>query len=171
MSAPSNKSNNSFNNLAQPFQLLRFSFQQRRAVPEATKSRSNGSSRPSREAVDEDARSRTAAAGLYCCWGPIGIQNEIDILRYSYQEALGSTRTMAMGGAFGALGADLASLNSNPAGIGMYRRGDAGLTTGFASKKSKININGQIGNANQLAGSTTNLGIALSYPSVNPDWP
>jgi hypothetical protein len=72
---------------------------------------------------------------------------------------------MAMGGAFGALGADLASLNGNPAGIGMYRRGDAGVTTGFASKKAKINVNGQIGNANQLAGSTTNLGIALSYPS------
>lgn len=98
-------------------------------------------------------------------------QNEIDILRYSYQESLGSTRTMAMGGAFGALGADLACLTGNPAGIGMYRRGDSGLTTGFASKKAKINIAGQYGNANQLAGSTTNLGIALSYPSVNPDWP
>ena len=117
---------------------------------------------------------RTAAAA--CVLAVVGphtanAQNEIDILRYSYQEALGSTRTMAMGGAFGALGADLASLNGNPAGIGMYRRGDAGVTTGFASKKAKINVNGQIGNANQLAGSTTNLGIALSYPSVNPDWP
>ena len=117
---------------------------------------------------------RTAAAGLLlAAVGPhtAYAQNEIDILRYSYQEALGSTRTMAMGGAFGALGADLASLNGNPAGIGMYRRGDASLTTGFASIKAKVNINGQIGNANQLAGSTTNLGIALSYPSVNPDWP
>ncbi len=102
-----------------------------------------------------------------CIW----TQNEIDILRYSYQESLGSTRTMAMGGAYGALGADLASLSCNPAGIGMYRRGDASITTGFASIKSKVNINGQLGNANQLAGSTTNLGIALSYPSVNPEWP
>ncbi|MAI24196.1 MAG: hypothetical protein CL828_09075 [Crocinitomicaceae bacterium] len=117
---------------------------------------------------------RSAAVGLLlvgmgptCAWA----QNEIDILRYSYQETLGSTRTMAMGGAFGALGADLASLNGNPAGIGMYRRGDAGVTTGFASRKAKVNIAGQLGNANQLAGSTTNLGIALSYPSVNPDWP
>ncbi len=98
-------------------------------------------------------------------------QNEIDILRYSYQEALGTTRTMSMGGAYGALGADLACLSGNPAGIGMYRRGDAGITTGFASRKAKVNIAGQFGNANQLAGSTTNLGIALSYPSVNPDWP
>ncbi len=64
-------------------------------------------------------------------------QNEIDILRYSYQEALGTTRTMSMGGAYGALGADLACLSGNPAGIGMYRRGDAGITTGFASRKAK----------------------------------
>ena len=84
---------------------------------------------------------RTATAA--CVLAVVGLhtanaQNEIDILRYSYQEALGSTRTMAMGGAFGALGADLASLNGNPAGIGMYRRGDAGVTSGFASKKANI---------------------------------
>ncbi|HBL38768.1 MAG TPA: hypothetical protein DDZ19_06785, partial [Flavobacteriales bacterium] len=98
-------------------------------------------------------------------------QNEIDILRYSYQESLGTARSMSMGGAFGALGADLACLSGNPAGIGMYRRGDAGISTGLASQKTKVNIAGQFGNANQLSGSTTNLGIALSYPSVNPDWP
>ena len=98
-------------------------------------------------------------------------QNEIDILRYSYQESLGTARSMSMGGAFGALGADLACLSGNPAGIGMYRRGDAGISTGLASQKAKVNIAGQFGNANQLSGSTTNLGIALSYPSVNPDWP
>jgi hypothetical protein len=116
-------------------------------------------------------RSSVAVFFLLAISASMPAQNEIDILRYSYQESLGSTRTMAMGGAFGALGADLACLSGNPAGIGMYRRGDAGLTTGFASNKTKVNIEGQFGNANQLAGSTTNLGIALSYPSVNPDWP
>lgn len=98
-------------------------------------------------------------------------QNEQDVFRYSYQEALGSARTMGMGGAFGALGADLACLTGNPAGLGMYRRGDVGLTTGFASQKTKINLAGQFGRTSKLSGSTTNLGIALSYPSVNPDWP
>jgi hypothetical protein len=100
-------------------------------------------------------------------WG----QNEQDVFRYSYQEALGSARTMAMGGAFGALGADLACLTGNPAGLGMYRRGDVGLTTGFASQKRKISIAGQFGRSGKLSGSTTNLGIALSYPSVNAEWP
>ena len=100
-------------------------------------------------------------------WG----QNEDDVFRYSYQESLGSARTMGMGGAFGALGADLSCLTGNPAGLGMYRRGDVGLTTGFASQKTKISVAGQFGNASKISGSTTNIGIALSYPSVNPDWP
>ena len=100
-------------------------------------------------------------------WG----QNEDDVFRYSYQESLGSARTMGMGGAFGALGADLSCLTGNPAGLGMYRRGDVGMTTGFASQKTKISIAGQFGNASKISGSTTNIGIALSYPSVNPDWP
>ena len=98
-------------------------------------------------------------------------QNETDIFRYSFTESLGSARTMGMGGAFGALGADLACLTGNPAGIGLYRRGDASLTTGFASQKTRLNVSGQLGDANQISGSTTNLGIALTYPSVNPDWP
>ena len=42
---------------------------------------------------------------------------------------------------------------------------------GFASQKTRLNVSGQFGNANQISGSTTNLGIALSYPSVHPDWP
>lgn len=98
-------------------------------------------------------------------------QNETDIFRYSFTESLGSARTMGMGGAFGALGADLACLTGNPAGIGLYRRGDASLTTGFASQKTRLNVSGQFGNANQISGSTTNLGIALTSHSVNPDWP
>ena len=47
-------------------------------------------------------------------------QNEIDIT-LQLQELRGHAHHV-MGGAFGALGADLASLNGNPAGIGMYRR-------------------------------------------------
>ena len=36
-------------------------------------------------------------------------QNEADVLRFSYTQPLGSVRTMGMGGAYGALGADLGS--------------------------------------------------------------
>ena len=117
-------------------------------------------------------RARLVFFGVLTSWASCLLgQNETDIFRYSFTESLGSARTMGMGGAFGALGADLACLTGNPAGIGLYRRGDGSLTTGFASQKTRLNVSGQFGDANQISGSTTNLGIALTYPSVNPDWP
>lgn len=42
----------------------------------------------------------------------------------------GSARFVGMGGALGALGADLSVISSNPAGIGLYRKSDIGMTFG-----------------------------------------
>lgn len=42
----------------------------------------------------------------------------------------GSARYVGMGGALGALGADLSVISSNPAGIGLYRKNDLGLSFG-----------------------------------------
>lgn len=42
----------------------------------------------------------------------------------------GSARFVGMGGALGALGADLSVMSSNPAGIGLYRKSDIGMSFG-----------------------------------------
>ncbi len=42
----------------------------------------------------------------------------------------GSARYVGMGGAMGALGADLSVISSNPAGMALYRKNDIGLTFG-----------------------------------------
>lgn len=47
-------------------------------------------------------------------------QNINDVLRYSIEESQGTARFQAMGGAFGALGGDLSSLNVNPAGSSVF---------------------------------------------------
>jgi len=47
-------------------------------------------------------------------------QNVNDVLRYSIEEGQGTARFQAMGGAFGALGGDLSSLNVNPAGSSVF---------------------------------------------------
>lgn len=44
------------------------------------------------------------------------------------QSQFGTARSMSMGGAFTSLGADLASMSINPAGLGMYRRGEVAVT-------------------------------------------
>ncbi len=48
----------------------------------------------------------------------------------SVDQLNGSARFVGMGGAMGALGADLSTIASNPAGIGLYRRSDVGLSFG-----------------------------------------
>ncbi len=49
----------------------------------------------------------------------------------SVDDINGSARFVGMGGAMGALGADLSVISSNPAGIGLYRKNDVGLTFGL----------------------------------------
>jgi hypothetical protein len=104
----------------------------------------------------------------------LSAQNEMDVLRYSLTESLGSIRTTGMGGAYGSLGADLASSVINPAGIGMYRRGDASLSMGLHSSKTKTSIRSSISlpqTENDLSATVGSIGLALTIPSVNPDWP
>ena len=105
---------------------------------------------------------------------PLSAQNETDVLRYSLTESLGSIRTTGMGGAYGSLGADLASSVINPAGIGMYRRGDASLSMGLHSSKTTTSLSNSISLSqpeNDLSGTVGSIGLALTIPSVNPDWP
>ena len=98
-------------------------------------------------------------------------QNEDDVLRYGWVAPLGSSRTMAMGGAFGALGGDLGSMGINPAGLGLYRRGDLAITTGLNSANTDASWNTTSAASAKFQGTTSNLGVALTYPSVDADWP
>ena len=46
------------------------------------------------------------------------------------QDVIGTARYVGMGGALGALGADLSTIDFNPAGMGLYRKSDVALTFG-----------------------------------------
>ncbi len=98
-------------------------------------------------------------------------QNETDVLRYSWVDPLGSTRVMGMAGSFGALGADLGCLGINPAGLGMYRRGDLSVTAGLHAASTTAQWNTRQEEATGFASTISNVGIALTYPSVDADWP
>ena len=58
-------------------------------------------------------------------------QNEFDALRYSSHDFYGDARFNAMGGSFGALGANMSSLSINPGGIGVYKSSDFSFTPAF----------------------------------------
>jgi long-subunit fatty acid transport protein len=63
-------------------------------------------------------------------------QNEEDALRFSQQWTPASARSWGMGGAMGALGADLSSFFSNPAGLGAYKRGSIELSLGLTDVRT-----------------------------------
>lgn len=55
-------------------------------------------------------------------------QTAPDAFQLSRSDLRGTARYMSMGGAFTALGGDLSTLNNNPAGIGLYRKSEVGIT-------------------------------------------
>jgi len=69
-------------------------------------------------------------------------QNEVDALRYSQTNFLGTARSSAMAGAFGALGGDFSTLSTNPAGIGLYRKSEITFTPSFFNQSTTSNLNG-----------------------------
>lgn len=68
---------------------------------------------------------------------PIFAQDEFDALRYSNTQVQGTARGIGIGNAMGSLGADFTSLSVNPAGIGLYRKGEMTFTPSFTVMGNK----------------------------------
>ena len=105
----------------------------------------------------------------------INAQDAFDVLQMSQTELRGSSRFQSMAGAFGALGGDLSTLTQNPAGIGVYRSSDLGITLSldFNSTKAgvdkinetKFNVNnvGYVGAIRLNSESVPNLNFGFTY--------
>ena len=61
-----------------------------------------------------------------------GAQTIYDATNIAQKELNGTARFVGMGGAMGALGGDISTIGTNPAGIGIYRSNDAMLTFGYS---------------------------------------
>lgn len=81
-------------------------------------------------------------------------QGAVDVFKMSQNELRGTARFMSMGGAFGALGGDITTLDQNPAGIGVYRSSDLGVTVDFDGQSTKANGT----TSNQLKVTCNNVG-------------
>lgn len=85
----------------------------------------------------------TALLVLGCLMGSaVSAQNELDIYRFSNTINEGSARFEAMGGAFGAIGADPGVARINPAGFGRYSSSSIGFTTGWTQHANTSTFNG-----------------------------
>ena len=97
-------------------------------------------------------------------------QNDLDAIRYSRVGGGGSARFMSMGGAFGAVGADLSTAAYNPAGLGIFRKGEISFTAGFRATNNTGSIYKQSSSVFDLNVVFNNFGIAGAWKTANdPD--
>lgn len=108
-------------------------------------------------------------------------QSALDGYTLSQNELRGTARFVSMGGAFTALGGDLSTLGQNPAGVGVYRSSEVGVTLdisgrsfststpGYSNKqtqtKAYCNNFGYVG-ATTLGGPLKSFGWGASYNRV-----
>jgi hypothetical protein len=96
-------------------------------------------------------------------------QNEIDALRYSQLSFGGTARYSAMAGSFGALGADFSCLSSNPAGIGVYRKGEFTFTALGFNQSTSSTFNGTTSDDSYFKLGVSNVGIVFAKSLENGD--
>jgi hypothetical protein len=104
---------------------------------------------------------------LYSGWA-FG-QTDIDALRYSRLQMIGSGRTMGVGGAFGAIGGDFTVLSSNPAGIATYRHSEISITPSAAFNITRSDFEGLESLGVETYPNLSNLGIVFGNPSTQKD--
>jgi hypothetical protein len=87
-----------------------------------------------------------------------------DALRFSQVYYQGTARNMAVGGAFGALGADFSTASTNPAGMGLFRTGEFVFTPEVASRKASSIYNGSIAENSRTIMDISNMGYVIVKP-------
>ncbi|MDE7351010.1 MAG: outer membrane protein transport protein [Muribaculaceae bacterium] len=98
-------------------------------------------------------------------------QSAIDGFRFSQPDMKGTARYMGMAGAFGALGGDLSSISTNPAGIGVYRRNELGITMDVDMQTATSEAQGLKNTQNQTKVLLNNVGGVATWNLMNSVMP
>ena len=94
-------------------------------------------------------------------------QNELQALRFSRYAPFGTARYSAQGGAIGALGADLTSLVTNPAGLAFYRSSDFSVTPSFYSVNTSSDFMGSRTKDSDLRFTLGSMGMVNAMTTNN----
>ncbi len=96
-------------------------------------------------------------------------QNEVDAFRFSEMFYGGTARSMAMGNAFGALGADLSTASTNPAGLGVFKHANFAIAPSFDLSSTNSTFSGSNNYSDDLSFFLNNLGIAFGFNNNNSE--
>lgn len=100
-------------------------------------------------------------------------QDITDAMRYAQDNLHGTARFRAMGGAFGALGGDLSSINVNPAGSAVFVNNQLAITFNNASIRNQSTYFNDANTANRNAFDLNQAGAVFVYNNVqnqNTSW-
>ena len=97
-------------------------------------------------------------------------QTEIDALRFSRNDIVGTARFSAMAGAYGALGADFTTLSYNPAGIGFYQFSELSFTPSFGNMIATSYFGGGRNEDEKYHSNFSNFGYVVSSPKSGNEW-
>ena len=92
-----------------------------------------------------------------------------DALRISRPQVGGTTRTLSLGGAFSSLGGDIGTLNSNPAGLGFFRKSDVSISPQYNSSALTSTYFYNKENTNKTSWNLANIGIVFAHSSPEAD--
>ena len=99
----------------------------------------------------------------------LNAQNMYNVSSMFDNDLNGTARYVGMGGAMSALGADLSTMGSNPAGMAMYRRNDVSLTAGVNFNTAKADFGGERVKSNDVNAYVGNASMVFSLERDN-DW-
>lgn len=96
-------------------------------------------------------------------------QGEMDAYRLSQTDLNGTARYLGMSGAFGALGGDISSMSTNPAGLGIYRSSEVVTTISLSTSKANTNWNGFKADASKTKFNFDNIAYVGYFPTGNDE--
>ena len=102
----------------------------------------------------------TVVASALTCG--LGAQTIYDAAALTGKDLNGTARFIAMGGAMGALGGDITTMTTNPAGIAIYRSSDAATSFGLSVYNMDSNYSGNTFSDSKTRGDFNQIGIVLS---------
>lgn len=89
-------------------------------------------------------------------------QSIYDAAKIADKDLNGTARFVGMGGAMGALGGDITTMGTNPAGIGIYRSNDVMTSFSFSAFGTESNYVGDKININKNRWAFDNIGVVFS---------
>lgn len=89
-------------------------------------------------------------------------QNDADLFRFSKHYHGGSARFEAMGGAFGALGADISAAQVNPAGLGRFSSSQISVSFGPTINSTSSSFEGTDSRSNKTSFTIPSIGLVIT---------